>query len=938
MFDSEYLDTERKEREFEDSIAHRYNRDYHEPPIMASHARAFVKYVARHVHSGDRILDLGCASGSLWPHFQKLLPEDVSLVGVDLSPRMLDVARKRFKHGDFREGSFLNIPAESGVFDVVVVSSAFHHIHDRYLPQALSEINRVLDEHGILIGREPLIEGRLTDYGGWFSGAIMNLRHLAYRLSHTREYPEPDPGPDHHAYVAQEFLEEIGRHLTIVDVEFRNPISLFLARSWHPVVVAVAKHLDEQIAHRGGQEVVYSARKNFVVSADVEDCVRKALDENRVSEAELQAFMAHVVAASRLIESRIELEKKMDFLNGDSSTKISDWLNAYQLKNGRRPRLLHIGNIANNAYNNAKILNQVGFDCDVICYDYYHIMGCPEWEDAEFTASRIDHNKPDWTTIDLADFKRPEWFAQGPREICIDYLLARRKGQFNLASRLWVQLGQQNGTCSQQTAPPPVEDLIETTPGRKTFRYQKQRAKRLFSVFLYNQDPHIVVWNKLGQLVTRYGLRGSITSLALAPFALVLYLVLGVIALLLWTGLPFWKLLKIVADDDFPRASWEKFGEWVRRFGPFGFAIGIILAPPIILILRVVGGLAHFVVPRGQLHKPYVFAEQCGSLVRQFAAEFPEREDKLTTQDILPYSGVIDRWRELFDQYDIVQGYSTDGIYPLLAGKRPYFAYEHGTIREIPFQNNGTSRLTALTYRSANGAFITNTDNIAAAKRLGIPADRTYFLPHAFDYRKLHRFAGSRLVRTDRKEVFRIFSPSRQHWVDEDPGWSKGNDRLIRAIPFLANHGVDFTLEMVAWGNDLAASKRLIKHLGIEKHVVWLPQMQKKALWEKYLQSSVVVDQFVVPGISGVSFEALALGCPVITADDGVSNKEFFGVAPPILGCWTTEEIANALISLVNDEPRRRDIGEKSIEWVKTYHSPQRVAEIQATAYRKGLS
>ena len=51
------------------------------------------------------------------------------------------------------------------------------------------------------------------------------------------------------------------------------------------------------------------------------------------------------------------------------------WVKQFNQKYGRSPRVLHIGNIANNAYNNAKLLNNAGLDCDVICYDYYHIMG-----------------------------------------------------------------------------------------------------------------------------------------------------------------------------------------------------------------------------------------------------------------------------------------------------------------------------------------------------------------------------------------------------------------------------------------------------------------------------------------------------------------------------------------------------------------------------------
>lgn len=304
------LESERREREVEDLVAHRYNRDYHEPPIMAEHSRSFVEFVARYVKPGDRVLDLGCASASLWPVFQKLLPTDIVLVGVDLSPRMLEQARIQYPAGDFREGSFLKIPSGASEFDVVIVSSAFHHINDALMPQTLEEVHRVMDEHGILVGREPLVTGRLSDRGGWLAGAMMHLRHLAYRLTHTREYPEPDPGPDHHAYVAKDFLDMISKVLTVVDVEFRNPASLFLARIKDENVAKIAKHLDEVIQHREGQEIHYAARKNYSSATQVVDSVRLALAENRASENELRDFLVQVAAAAQVIESMLPSDEK----------------------------------------------------------------------------------------------------------------------------------------------------------------------------------------------------------------------------------------------------------------------------------------------------------------------------------------------------------------------------------------------------------------------------------------------------------------------------------------------------------------------------------------------------------------------------------------------------------------------------------------------------
>ena len=306
MQNIDFKEAEKREREVEDIMANRYNRDYHEPPIMAAHSRAFVKYVARFIRPGDRVLDLGCASASLWQHFQTLLPKDITIVGVDLSPKMLEVARVQYPDGDFREGSFLGIPCGSGEFDVVIVSSAFHHINDALLPASLKEIERVLDEHGVLIGREPLGAQRLSDRGGWLSGSMMHLRHQAYRLTGTREYPEPDPGPDHHAYIPKIFLESIEKVLTVIDVEFQNPLSPFLARVKHPLIVKMALQLDEIICHREGQEVLYAARKNFSTARNVQYCIEKILAENKLTDEEIREFLSNVMAVSKIIEHQIQ--------------------------------------------------------------------------------------------------------------------------------------------------------------------------------------------------------------------------------------------------------------------------------------------------------------------------------------------------------------------------------------------------------------------------------------------------------------------------------------------------------------------------------------------------------------------------------------------------------------------------------------------------------
>ncbi|MBM2821216.1 MAG: hypothetical protein HW405_976, partial [Candidatus Berkelbacteria bacterium] len=75
-------------------------------------------------------------------------------------------------------------------------------------------------------------------------------------------------------------------------------------------------------------------------------------------------------------------------------------------------RVLHVGNIANNAYLNSKFLREKGIKSDVICYDYYHIMGCPEWEDCEIKGKYGNDFNPDWSKENLKNYHRPNWFYQ----------------------------------------------------------------------------------------------------------------------------------------------------------------------------------------------------------------------------------------------------------------------------------------------------------------------------------------------------------------------------------------------------------------------------------------------------------------------------------------------------------------------------------------------
>jgi glycosyltransferase involved in cell wall biosynthesis len=107
---------------------------------------------------------------------------------------------------------------------------------------------------------------------------------------------------------------------------------------------------------------------------------------------------------------------------------VRAWLGEFQAKSGRPLRVLHIGNIANYAFNNAKIMRRWGIDADVIDDDFYHIMGAPEWEEALVDGDFGAEYAPDWWGLDLHGYQRPEWFIQGPAAPGFAYQYSRRSG------------------------------------------------------------------------------------------------------------------------------------------------------------------------------------------------------------------------------------------------------------------------------------------------------------------------------------------------------------------------------------------------------------------------------------------------------------------------------------------------------------------------------
>jgi demethylmenaquinone methyltransferase/2-methoxy-6-polyprenyl-1,4-benzoquinol methylase len=115
------------------------------------------------IQPGDRVLDLACGTGLNFAHLRQLVGETGSVLGVDLTPAMLAVARQRIARGGWsnvtvREADAAHLPLTEASFNRVICSYALTIIPD-YI-RAIEETKRVLIPGGRLVSLEVQIPGQ----------------------------------------------------------------------------------------------------------------------------------------------------------------------------------------------------------------------------------------------------------------------------------------------------------------------------------------------------------------------------------------------------------------------------------------------------------------------------------------------------------------------------------------------------------------------------------------------------------------------------------------------------------------------------------------------------------------------------------------------------------------------------------------------------------
>lgn len=107
---------------------------------------------------GRHVLDVACGTGDLSLLLAKAVGPDGRVSGLDLSERMLEVARRKLAHYDegrrieFVAGNAMALPFPDGTFDGAAIGFALRNVAD--VPQTLREMKRVVRPGGVVISLE----------------------------------------------------------------------------------------------------------------------------------------------------------------------------------------------------------------------------------------------------------------------------------------------------------------------------------------------------------------------------------------------------------------------------------------------------------------------------------------------------------------------------------------------------------------------------------------------------------------------------------------------------------------------------------------------------------------------------------------------------------------------------------------------------------------
>jgi len=125
-----------------------------------------------HLLPGERVLDVGCGTGTLAIAAKRQVGPTGTLYGIDASPEMIARADRKARRAgaavDFRNAAAESLPFPDAHFDAVLSTLMLHHLRGKLRRECATEIRRVLKPGGRVLavdfGTSPAQKGGIVTH------------------------------------------------------------------------------------------------------------------------------------------------------------------------------------------------------------------------------------------------------------------------------------------------------------------------------------------------------------------------------------------------------------------------------------------------------------------------------------------------------------------------------------------------------------------------------------------------------------------------------------------------------------------------------------------------------------------------------------------------------------------------------------------------------
>lgn len=170
------------------------------------------------IRAGETVLDLGCGTATFTVQIKREYP-DTKVVGLDIDPRILAIARRKAQHANLKivlhRGTATQLPYPHRCFDRVLSCFVFHHLTSEEKHCAAAEVFRILRSGGELL---------VLDFGKPHNGYA---RVISYLTRWAEELMDNVQGrlPEMFRSAGFSAVQEVSRHATLF-----GTVSLYRAR------------------------------------------------------------------------------------------------------------------------------------------------------------------------------------------------------------------------------------------------------------------------------------------------------------------------------------------------------------------------------------------------------------------------------------------------------------------------------------------------------------------------------------------------------------------------------------------------------------------------------------------------------------------------------------------------------------------------------------